>query len=688
MSPGSSTSTGLNTVHRFISSVLATFILLVMPPAIANASFQDILQANAKQIAKSSSKTVGQILEQIQKHGGDEAEMFLTRWQAKELYFIKKSGQFVLAEKAANTAEGKKQFLIRDAITGDEIGVVPSKSIKQIKPNSGVRSKIAATLVPCQLGNPDPAIREATLRTLLREIQPAHLAPLKIAIAKEPVPALKIQMEKAYVFGMLAHGTEEVEIEAAIRSLGGDLSVDVRAALTPVLASTPAVASKLPEGTNLARVIIPGRTTRRADGTAGRVSAFGGKDAELNVTAAYEMMVAQGLAPVFVTRQMRDEALIASVINGMVGTYALTSLDNDDARDAAYQQLVDQGRAPVRVSDLQRQQAVHKATFFAVYDHPSPLVTNAARDVLNEIRTEVTLYKYLDLLLDALSLASIYFLAAIGLAITFGVMRVINMAHGEFIMMGAYTGYVVQLFVPNYTLSIAIAVPAAFLVTFGAGVAMERLVIRHLYKRPLETLLATFGISIALQQLAKNIFGTQARPLTAPSWLDGAFAVNDVLAISNIRIAIFCLAIIFLGLLLFVMKRTRFGLETRTVTQNPMMAASMGINPDRINMLTFGFGSGIAGIAGVAIGLYSKVTSELGADYIVQSFMTVVVGGVGNIWGTLAGAAMIGTLQKGIEWFNPSNTLAAQTYMIIFIILFIQFRPRGIIAQRGRAVEA
>ena len=495
-------------------------------------------------------------------------------------------------------------------------------------------------------------------------------------------------MEKAYVFGMLAHGTEEVEIEAAIRSLGGDLSVDVRAALTPVLASTPAVASKLPEGTNLARVIIPGRTTRQADGTAGRVSAFGGKDAELNVTAAYEMMVAQGLAPVFVTRQMRDEALIASVINGMVGTYALTSLDNDDARDAAYQQLVDQGRAPARVSDLQRQQAVHEATFFAVYDHPSPLVTNAARDVLNEIRTKVTLYKYLDLLLDALSLASIYFLAAIGLAITFGVMRVINMAHGEFIMMGAYTGYVVQLFVPNYTLSIAIAVPAAFLVTFGAGVAMERLVIRHLYKRPLETLLATFGISIALQQLAKNIFGTQARPLTAPSWLDGAFAVNDVLAISNIRIAIFCLAIIFLGLLLFVMKRTRFGLETRTVTQNPMMAASMGINPDRINMLTFGFGSGIAGIAGVAIGLYSKVTSELGADYIVQSFMTVVVGGVGNIWGTLAGAAMIGTLQKGIEWFNPSNTLAAQTYMIIFIILFIQFRPRGIIAQRGRAAEA
>ena len=144
-----------------------------------------------------------------------------------------------------------------------------------------------------------------------------------------------------------------------------------------------------------------------------------------------------------------------------------------------------------------------------------------------------------DLGLDALSLASIYFLAAIGLAITFGVMGVINMAHGEFIMMGAYTGYVVQQYIPNHTASIAVAIPLAFAVTFAAGVAMERLVIRWLYNRPLETLLATFGISIALQQLAKNIFGTQARPLTAPAWLDGAWVVNDVIAISYIRIAIF-----------------------------------------------------------------------------------------------------------------------------------------------------
>jgi len=280
-----------------------------------------------------------------------------------------------------------------------------------------------------------------------------------------------------------------------------------------------------------------------------------------------------------------------------------------------------------------------------------------------------------------------YLLAAIWLAITFGVMRVIKMGHGEFIMMGAYTGFVVQQFIPDYTVSILVALPLAFAVTFAAGVALERLVIRWLYDRPLETLLATFGVSIALQQLAKNIFGTQARPLTAPDWLDGSWDINPIVSISWIRVAIFVLSGVFLLFLIFVLNRTRLGLEVRAVTQNPRMAASMGINPDRIRMMTFGLGSGIAGIAGVAIGLFAKVTSGLGQDYIVQSFMTVVVGGVGNLWGVLAGAGLIGVLQKSIEAFNPSNTLAAQTYMIIFIIIFIQFRPRGMFALKGRAAE-
>ncbi len=326
--------------------------------------------------------------------------------------------------------------------------------------------------------------------------------------------------------------------------------------------------------------------------------------------------------------------------------------------------------------------------YFEIYAEPDSRVTDAARAAQRSTDLRLSIMKTVDLGLDGLSLASIYFLAAIGLAITFGVMRVINMAHGEFIMMGAYTGYVVQTLISDRTLSLIVALPAAFAVAFLAGVLLERLVIRHLARRPLETLLATFGVSIALQQIAKNIFGTQARPLTAPEWLEGAITINDVISVSTIRVAIFVLALLFLGMFLIIMKRTRLGLEVRAVTQDPGMAASMGINPDRIAMLTFGLGSGIAGIAGVAIGLFAKVTSELGQDYIVQSFMTVVVGGVGNIWGTLAGAGLIGGLSKVIESFNPSNTLAAQTFMILFIIIFIQFRPRGIIPQKGRAAEA
>ena len=192
MSPGFANLNGLNTVHRFISALLAALALLVLTPAIANASFEELLQTNAKLISKSSSKTVGPVLEQLQQYGGIEAETFLTNWQAKRLYFIKKTGQFVLAEKAEKAADGKKQMLIRDAVTGTEIGLVPAKSVKQVKPNSGVRSKIAATLVPFQLGSLDPDIRETTLKTLLRDIQPSHLAPLKAAISAETVPALKV----------------------------------------------------------------------------------------------------------------------------------------------------------------------------------------------------------------------------------------------------------------------------------------------------------------------------------------------------------------------------------------------------------------------------------------------------------------------------------------------------------------
>jgi len=674
-------------IRFFVRLFLLSLSIAIALPAMAQSDFEEVLSRNSKLIQKSSSKTVGPVLEELQNFGSNAAENFLYNWKDKALYFIKDTGQFVYVASFPVSADGKKSAVLRHVETGEALGEVLASTIKQVKPNSGVRAKIAAAMVPFQLASDDAELRAASLAALSRDFQSSHLLPLKKAIEAETLPDLKEQMKRAYIFGVIGYGRDNAEIETAIYSLEGDLSLDVRAALNPLLVSQVLVAKQLPEDVNLARIIIPEKTIKHDDGSAGRQSLMMSNEYELSLAASYDLMAAAGLAPQFITPDMRNKILIAATVDGRIAGIPVASLASEESRNQAYQALVDNGTAPPMVGEAERQKAVASAVFYAVYDNPSAEVTGAARTVLKSINVRVGIYKFLDLVLDGLSLASIYFLAAIGLAITFGVMRVINMAHGEFIMMGAYTGYVIQLFIPNYTLSIIVALPAAFIITFLAGVVMERLVIRHLYKRPLETLLATFGISIALQQIAKNIFGTQARPLTSPAWLDGAFVVNDILSISNIRIAIFCLGLLFLGLLVFVMKRTRFGLDTRAVTQNPAMAASMGINPDRINMLTFGFGSGIAGIAGVAIGLFSKVTSELGSDYIVQSFMTVVVGGVGNIWGTLAGAAMIGSLQKGIEWFNPSNTLAAQTYMIIFIILFIQFRPRGIIALKGRAAE-
>jgi urea transport system permease protein len=368
----------------------------------------------------------------------------------------------------------------------------------------------------------------------------------------------------------------------------------------------------------------------------------------LSVADAYAMLVDDGLAPALISRSEQVGILAQNIVDGTVGGVPVADLNTDAARDRAYAALVEAGTALPAPSEADVTESLRQYVFFEVYREDSVAVTTAARETLDGIETRVGFYRFLDLSLDGISLASIYFLAAIGLAITFGVMGVINMAHGEFIMIGAYTGYVVQRWSRTTPAIAGHRHTAGLRVTFMAGVAMERLVIRWLYHRPLETLLATFGISIALQQIVRlNIFGAQARPLTPPDWLAGAVvAQRRGLDQLSIRIAIFVLAAIFFVVLWLILNRTRLGLEVRAVTQNPAMAASMGINPDRINMLTFGLGSGIAGIAGVAIGLFAQVVPDMGSNYIVQSFMTVVVGGVGNIWGTLVGASMIGGLQK------------------------------------------
>nr|WP_238323517.1 urea ABC transporter permease subunit UrtB [Actibacterium atlanticum] len=628
--------------------------------SLAQSPIQDLLQTYEADLAKPSRKSIGTVIEGLIASGQPEIPELLTKWREKDVWQRKDDKLFFYGEKIDS-----KTYRLIDIATGEVVGELPKKELKQLKPNSGVRGVIATALVQFQLTDPDRATREAGLTAIERGPEASHLGALRASISPETDADLKARKVRLERLLTIPYDEDSATRVAAIESFSKDLGVDARAAINPLLTTTRKAAATLPENANIAAVLEPGDDLTRAE--------------------AYGLLVDAGLAPAQVPASAQKDALIANVENGQVAGVPVHQLDNDAARADAYAKLAAAGTVPPAVTETQIDEALAANVIFDVYAEPDNAVTDAAQEALKSIETRVFFNQMLDLGLDGLSLASIYFLAAIGLAITFGVMGVINMAHGEFIMMGAYTGYVVQQVIPDYTVSIIVAIPLAFAVTFAAGVAMERLVIRWLYNRPLETLLATFGISIALQQIAKNIFGTQARPLTSPGWLDGALVFNDVVSISYIRIAIFVLSLIFLCVLLFVLNKTRLGLETRAVTQNPRMAASMGINPDRVNMLTFGLGSGIAGIAGVAIGLYAKVTSELGADYIVQSFMTVVVGGVGNIWGTLLGATMIGFLQKGIEWLNPSNTLAAQTYMIIFIIIFIQFRPKGIIALKGRA---
>ncbi len=290
-----------------------------------------------------------------------------------------------------------------------------------------------------------------------------------------------------------------------------------------------------------------------------------------------------------------------------------------------------------------------------------------------------------------LSLASVLLLAAIGLAITFGVMGVINMAHGEMVMLGAYTTFIVeqlfQAYFPGATdYALLAAIPAAFLVSGLMGIVIERSVIRFLYGRPLETLLATWGVSLILQQAVRSIFGPTNKSVTTPSWMSGSIDFSNGLSFTLNRIAILVFALaIFTGLMILI-RRSPLGLQMRAVTQNRPMANAMGIRSSRVDALTFGLGSGIAGLAGVALSQIDNVSPNLGQSYIIDSFLVVVFGGVGNLWGTLAGALTLGIANKFLEPF--AGAVLAKIVILVAVILFIQKKPRGLFALKGRWVEA
>ena len=372
-----------------------------------------------------------------------------------------------------------------------------------------------------------------------------------------------------------------------------------------------------------------------------------------------------------------DRAVKAEIETGL----AMNALNDADA----HVRLEAVGRLSARVSQDVRNRlaSLLDQSPDGTFAEPDEQVRRAAGEAVRSIDQTRMFYSGVETLFFGLSLGSVLVLVAIGLAITFGVMRVINMAHGELMMLGAYTVYVVQRMMPQHIgVSVLVAIPAAFVVAGLAGVILERTIIRFLYGRPLETLLATFGVSLVLQQLVRSIFSANNRAVETPAWMSGTLQINDALALTYNRLYILAFTgLVFAGLL-FVLRRTRLGLEIRAVSQNRAMAQAMGIPSGWIDAMTFGLGSGIAGVAGVALSQLTNVGPNLGQSYIIDSFMVVVFGGVGNLWGTFIGGMSMGVVNNLLEPY--AGAVLSKIVVLVALILFIQGHPRGLFPPTGR----
>ncbi len=407
-------------------------------------------------------------------------------------------------------------------------------------------------------------------------------------------------------------------------------------------------------------------------------------DADIRLDAVQQMLRSLDAVAIELLRDRADEETDERVSYEIDTALALSALDETDPRRrlSAVATLADRLHPEVfnRLSVLLDQ--AEDGSFV----EPNTDVRRAAGEVLSSIERERTFYWIIETAFFGLSLGSVLALTAIGLTVTFGVMGVINMAHGELMMLGAYTTYVVQLAMPEHiNISVLVAIPAAFIVAGSAGVLIERTIVRFLYGRPLDTLLATFGVSLVLQQLVRSVFTANNRPVVTPTWMSGTLQINEVFSLTYNRLYIVLLTLMVFGALLAVLGHTRVGLDIRAVSQNRLMARAMGVRSQWVDAMTFGLGSGIAGVAGVALSQISNVGPNLGQSYIIDSFMVVVFGGVGNIWGTLIGGMSLGIVNKIIE--PLAGAVLGKIFVLVAVILFIQRRPRGLFPQTGRAAE-
>jgi urea transport system permease protein len=435
---------------------------------------------------------------------------------------------------------------------------------------------------------------------------------------------------------------------------------------------------------SLARIGTNNRLRRVLRTTAARF-ALSNPDPAIRLAAVTDMMRALDEGTADILRQRLPVEPDVGVKRAIETSVAMWSLSDTDptVRLAAVGTLSSRISADVR----NRLFAMLERAADGSYAEPDAAVRAAAAAAVETIDSTRSLYSGVETLFFGLSLGSVLVLVAIGLAITFGVMGVINMAHGELMMLGAYTTYVVQSALPNHIgWTIPLAIPAAFCVAGLAGIVLERSVIRFLYGRPLETLLATFGVSLVLQQAVRTVFSANNRAVATPSWMSGQWQVNEALSITYNRLYIVGFTLVVFAALLLVLRTTRLGLQIRAVAQNRAMARAMGIRSDRVDALTFGLGSGIAGVAGVALSQLTNVGPNLGQAYIIDSFMVVVFGGVGNLWGTLIGGMSLGLINKLLEPY--AGAVLGKIAVLVALILFIQRRPRGLFPQVGRAAES
>ena len=430
--------------------------------------------------------------------------------------------------------------------------------------------------------------------------------------------------------------------------------------------------------------IITNNQLRRFLRTAIARFSLSSADASVRRGAAREMLRNLNGANIEFLRARAEEEIDSDVIYEIETALALVALDDENARV----RIEAVGRLAGRLHPQVRNRLAtllesDKDGHFVEAD---PDVRTAAAEVVQQIDLWRALYSIIETVFFGLSLGSVLVLVGIGLAIIFGVMGVINMAHGELMMLGAYTTYVVQLWMPEFIdVSLFIAVPAAFIVAGSAGVLIERTIVRFLYGRPLETLLATFGVSLVLQQLVRSVFSANNRAVITPTWMSGALQFNEAFSLTYNRIYIVLFSLITFTLVLVILKYTRLGLDIRAVSQNRAMARAMGVRSEWVDAMTFGLGAGIAGVSGVALSQLTNVGPNLGQSYIIDSFMVVVFGGVGNLWGTLIGGMSLGIVNKLLEPF--AGAVLGKILVLVLLILFLQVRPRGLFPQTGRAAE-